>query len=269
MVFPYKSEFFTAERVEDGIVVVTFSWEGNPLNNISDAVLDDIERLMDMTIGLTEVAAMVITGNGPVFSTGAYLPELEAVDMYGALHLARKGTRIFNLLGTMPYVTCAAINGLCLGGGLELALACDLRTASARARIGQTEATLGLVPGWGGAQRLIMSVGMQRARELVLTGRQLRAEEARQLGVVLSVHPHKELLPATLEMLRPIVASGRQTINFAKKSLHLIGDTSLHSALETQATFFSLAWQNPTAKRLVREFLASQEKKGGGEKKGG
>ncbi|MCH7493703.1 enoyl-CoA hydratase/isomerase family protein [bacterium] len=269
MIFPYKSQFFSAERVESGIVLVTFAWEGNPLNNISDAVVEDLEMILDVAAVDEEVIGMIITGKGPVFSTGAYLPELAEQDMYGALHLSRKGTRVFSLLERMPYVTCAAINGLCLGGGLELALACDLRTASVRARLGQTEVTLGLIPGWGGAQRLVMSVGMQRARELVLTGRQLRAAEALRIGLVLSVHPHKELLPATFELLRPIVAAGRTAIDYAKKSLHLIGDTSFHSALETQSTFFSLTWKSPRAQHLVREFIAKQQGKGAKGKKGG
>lgn len=265
--FPHSGEYFEADVVEEGLLLVTFRWKGNPLNNISDAVVDEMETVFDYAAALNDIVALVIIGKGPVFSTGAWLPELADQTPHGAQHLSRKGTRIFSLLDTAPFASCAAINGLCLGGGLELALSCDFRVASARARMGLTEATLGLVPGWGGAQRLTMEIGFQAAKEMILTGRQVRAQEALELGLVSSVHPHGDLLEAAKEKMRPIVATGRQAVRLARRSIYLLMNTTLRTAMEVQSDFFAQAWDNPNSQGLVRDFLAKQG--GGGDAKKG
>ena len=101
---------------------------------------------------------------------------------------------------------------------------------------------------------------------MVFSGRQIRADEAEELGLVLSVHPHKELLPAAFDLLRPIVSRGRDTVNWAKKSLHLLQETNFRTSLEVQSIFFGHAWETPTAKRLVEEFLEKQKAKAKGAK---
>lgn len=115
-------------------------------------------------------------------------------DEAGANRLAQKGANIWGLMESIPLITLAAVNGLCFGGGLELSLCCDFRIASTRAKFGQTEVNLGLIPGWGGGQRLVNLLGRTKALDLVLSGRQFRADEALALGLVQKVSKPKDLL---------------------------------------------------------------------------
>ena len=252
---PVNNEFFRAQVVEGGVLVIILDLEGNPLNNICVALSRPMEEILNNAAADEQVRAIVITAEGPVFSTGAFLPDLVRESTLGALHLARKGIRIWGMFETIPKVTCAAINGLCLGGGLELALCCDFRIASKRARFGQTEINLGLIPGWGGTQRLCRLVGRPTALEMVLTGQQIRADRALEIGLVHRVVPHSDLLEEALAFVRPIAAKSLETVALAKAALQFPMELGHRAGLEAEAIFFSQSWSLESTKRTVHDFL--------------
>ena len=149
------------------------------------------------------------------------------------------GHDVGRLLETMPKPTIAAVNGLALGGGCELALACDLRYAAATARFGQPEVNLAVIPGWGGTQRLARVVGLGLAKELILTGRTLNADEALRRGLVSAVFPPEELLPKTVEVARSLAAKGPLALAAAKQATNRALQGELTAALDEEAADFA------------------------------
>ncbi|MBC8514869.1 enoyl-CoA hydratase/isomerase family protein [bacterium] len=259
--FPYKGDYIEAAIEQERVLVVRIVWAGNPLNNLSDALLEETELVLNNATNDDRLHAVVLTGCGPVFSTGAYLPELIEQDSVGAHSLSKKGIRVWGMFESIPLVTVAAINGICLGGGLELALCCDFRIASKRARFGQTEVNLGLIPGWGGTQRLTRLVGRPTALDLVLTGRQFRAKEALEMGLVHKAVAHSDLLEETFAFLAPIVAKDPDVIALAKKALQMPLERGLCAGLEAEASFFAESWSLPASKKKVHSFLDDQAAK--------
>jgi enoyl-CoA hydratase/carnithine racemase len=171
---------------EDGILTVTL--DRPPANALDAATLSRLVAVFEQSAADRSVGAVVITGAGHTFVAGADIRSFIEHDTTGGAHPSlRLATDLFNLIEVFPKVVIAAINGACLGGGNELALACDIRIASTEAVLGQPEIKLGLVPGWGGMQRLPRLIGRGPALELMLTGRRLSAQEARSIGLVTDV----------------------------------------------------------------------------------
>lgn len=190
------------ERGDDGVAVVTLC--NGKVNSLSRAVLT---RLLEIAEQLTEdpPGAVIITGSDRIFAAGADISEFGGPDEareIGALFVAA-----LNAVAAIPRMVIAAVSGPALGGGCELALACDLRIAADSARFGQPEILLGIIPGGGGTQRLARLVGPARAKDMILTGRQVAAEEARLMGLVDEVVPRDELMTRARE-LAALLASG-------------------------------------------------------------
>ncbi|HYO63641.1 MAG TPA: enoyl-CoA hydratase/isomerase family protein [Pyrinomonadaceae bacterium] len=153
-------------------------------NPLSAAVLEELETIVAELCAREDVCAVVFTGSGEAFASGADIREVGALAPESALEFARRGQRLMNLIDDAPLLTVAAVNGYCMGGALDLALACDLRVASPSAVFAHPGARLGIVTGWGGTQRLPRLVGSARAFEMLLTGRRLTAREAYDAGLV-------------------------------------------------------------------------------------
>jgi enoyl-CoA hydratase/carnithine racemase len=199
--------FVTLERRPDGVALIRL--DRPKANALSGAVLGQIyavaQELHDDVPG-----AVVLWGGRRIFAAGADIVELEGV---GAGAVGANFTAALGALASLPRATIAAINGYALGGGLELALACDLRVCAADAKLGLPEVLLGVIPGGGGTQRLPRLIGSSRAKELIMTGRQVRAEEALSIGLVNRVVPADEVLESALEWAGqfargPLVAHG-------------------------------------------------------------
>ena len=174
----------------------------------------------------------VITGTGKAFCAGADIDDtLPYMKEHGTKSLPPTIMRGQTVI--KPLI--AAINGLSLGGGLELALACDIRIAAASAKLGLPEVGLGLIPGWGGTQRLPRLIGCGRASEMILTGRAVTADEAARIGLVNKVVPDSELLPAALEMAHAIAEKSPEAVRFAKEALQKGLDLPLNEALNLEA----------------------------------
>jgi enoyl-CoA hydratase len=184
---------------------------------------------------------VVLTGAGEkAFVAGADIKYMQGLDVLGARRWGELGHECGNLLETMPKPTIAALNGFALGGGCELALACDLRLASTNARLGQPEINLGVLPGWGGSLRLARATTLGFAKELVLTGRQVGAEEALERGLVNSVHEPGALLEKTLELCRTLAAKSPLALAYAKEAVNLALQGDHRANLATEARLFAM-----------------------------
>ena len=207
----------------------------------------DLEHLEALRDRLAELAAddeartVVLTGAGEkAFVAGADIKYMQGLDVLGARRWGELGHECGNLLETMPKPTIAALNGFALGGGCELALACDLRLASTNARLGQPEINLGVLPGWGGSLRLARATTLGFAKELVLTGRQVGAEEALERGLVNAVHEPGELMEKTLDLCRELAAKSPVALAYAKEAVNLALQGDHRANLATEARLFAM-----------------------------
>jgi enoyl-CoA hydratase len=208
----------TYVRLERDGPVATLVLHNPPRNALTAGVLRDTAVALD-ALALDPPHALVVTGDGAAFSGGADLRELAEATPRSARALAVAGQDCLERLESAAYPVIAAINGDCLGGGLELALACHLRVVSADASLGLPEVTLGLVPALGGARRLPALVGTARATELVLTGRRIRAAEAHRLGLVNAVVPAAEVRAQATRLARRIAGKPAAAVRAALRCL--------------------------------------------------
>ncbi|WP_436793192.1 enoyl-CoA hydratase/isomerase family protein [Actinospongicola halichondriae] len=221
------------ERRDDGLAVVTLN---NPkVNALSSALLTE---LRDVAVGLSEAPprAVLVTGGPKVFAAGADISEFA-----GPAEARTVGTCFLDALeavAAIPRVTVAAIGGYALGGGCELALACDLRIASDRARFGQPEILLGIIPGGGGTQRLARLVGPSRAKDLIFSGRQVKADEALSMGLVDRVVPADEFEQAALDWAGTFAAGPSTVAGLAKAAIDRGLDTDLATGLRIEQDLF-------------------------------
>jgi enoyl-CoA hydratase len=207
-----------------------------------------------------ETRVVVLTGAGDrAFVAGADIKYMSGLDADEAREWGDLGHEAGRLLETMPKPTIAAVNGFALGGGCELALACDFRYAASTAKLGQPEVNLGIIPGWGGTQRLSRAVGIGIAKELVLTGRMVDADEALRIGLVNAVFEPGELMAKTLDIARALAAKGPLALAAAKAALNrsLAGDHARN--LEREATDFAELFSSEDAKEGMTAFGEKRE----------
>lgn len=190
--------------IEEGICTITIN-RPDKLNALNKTVLDELDRALDEVYNNPEIRSCIITGAGnKAFVAGADIAEFKGLSQQQARSLAQRGQDIFFKIENCPKPVVAAVNGFALGGGCELALACHFIYASENARFGQPEVNLGLIPGYGGTQRLTQVIGRNRSMELLMSGNMLTAKESMEAGMVNKVVTQDELLPKTKEILSTI-----------------------------------------------------------------
>lgn len=237
-------------RRDDGVALVEL--DNGKANTLSGALLD---QLGAVAAALTDdpPGAVVVTGRGRMFAAGAEIAEFggpdEAEAITAAFHAA------LDAVAAIPRVVIAAVNGFALGGGCELALACDLRIAADSARLGQPEILLGIIPGGGGTQRLARLVGPSRAKDLILTGRQVRAEEAATMGLVDRVVPADDLLDAALATAAELAAGPLTAHALAKQAIDGGLDGTLADGLALERALFVDVFRTEDAGIGVASFL--------------
>ena len=211
----------------DGAVAVVTVDRQEALNALDPPTLGELcDRLAELA-GDADIRVVVLTGAGErAFVAGADIKAMSTMDIEQAQAWGNLGHETATLLETMPKATIAAVNGFALGGGCELALACDIRYASTAARLGQPEVSIGIIPGWGGTQRLPRVVGIGRAKELIMTGGLVDAEEAFRIGLVNAVFPPEELMEKSLDLARELAAKSPLVLAAAKLAMNrtLYGD---------------------------------------------
>ena len=249
---------FLNVKVDDGIAVVTLN--NPPVNALNSGLLKELKALFESWTGDRSIRAVVITGGGTnAFCAGADVNELASLKPEQAGTIATLGHETFKTIEDFPRPVVAAVNNLCLGGGFELALACDFRFASDRARFGAPEVTLGLIPGWGGTQRLPRLVGPSRAKEIILTGQMINAPEANRIGLVNKVLPDGDEVRAAMDLAKRIaVKSAPIAVATAKKLINDGLETDLVSGLAMELEGSGTVAQT---KDLVEGLTAFKEKR--------
>jgi enoyl-CoA hydratase len=244
---------------EGGIAVLTVN-RPDALNAFDvdtlTALRDQLRELADDA----EVRVVLLTGAGDrAFAAGADIKHMSELEVDEAKEWGALGHEVGRLLETMPKPTIAAVSGFALGGGCELALACDFRYAASTAKLGQPEVNLGIIPGWGGTQRLPRVVGLGVAKELILTGRVVDADEALRIGLVNAVHEPGDLLAKTMGVAQALAAKGPLSLAAAKDAVNrsLAGDHARN--LEQEADDFGELFSSEDAKEGMAAFAEKRE----------
>lgn len=225
-------------RVKKEHRVAVLTLDHPPVNALSPALLKELRAQLDALEKDDEGQVIVITGSGSyAFSAGADVKELQGLGAKSAADLVRVGQETFARIATYPKPVIAAINNLTLGGGMELALSCDIRIASDRARFGQPEVWLGLIPAWGGSTRLARLIGPARAKELILTGSMVNAQEANRIGLVNKIVPDGEEVRAAIDMGRMIITKAAPlAVREAKRAINEgLDQPSMEASLRVEA----------------------------------
>lgn len=230
------------------------------LNALNRAILQELSDVFSELRDRGDVRALILTGAGDrAFIAGADIDEMVDLNRQEAEDFSRFGNRIFQQVYDCPLPLIAAIRGYALGGGLELALACDLRIASGSARFAFPETGLGIIPGWGGTQRLARLTSPMTALDLILTGRRIDAEEAWRLGLLSEVTSEEELLPRAWELAETIAKKAPVAVRQAKRAVRDGLDLALEEALELEAVCFGRCFETRDQKRAMRAFLDKEE----------
>ncbi|HTE48189.1 MAG TPA: enoyl-CoA hydratase-related protein [Gemmatimonadaceae bacterium] len=240
--------------VDDRIATITVN-RPDKLNALNDQVIAELGDAIDAARDNRDVGGVILTGAGRAFVAGADISELEQHGAVSAKALAQRGQDVFRRFETSPKPTIAAVNGFALGGGCELAMACHLRIASDVAKFGQPEVKLGLVPGYGGTQRLPRLIGKGRALQLLLTGEIIDAAEAYRIGLANRVVPGAELIATATTMLRVMLANGPLAVAQCIEVVNSGYDLPLTDAMTLEATAFGLLAATADKREGTRAFL--------------
>ena len=212
------------------------------LNALNGAVIEGFAAVLDSIEADAEVRAVVVTGAGRAFVAGADIAEMRGMTPLESEGFSARAHRVFGRLEELPIPTIAAVNGFALGGGCELALCCDWIYASTKAKIGQPETKLGLIPGFGGTSRLVRRVGIAWAKELVMIADPISAEESARIGLVNRIFEPDELLPATLAAGEAVAARGPVATRLAKEVMQQGQDADVRLAHALEQRAFGLAF---------------------------
>jgi enoyl-CoA hydratase len=230
------------------------------LNALNAACKDELLALFSALKTDPSVDAVILTGAGEkAFVAGTDIAELAALDAAGGKAFAAGGQALFDLIQHLGKPVIAAVNGYALGGGCELALACHIRLAAENARFGQPEVNLGVIPGYGGTQRLTRLVGPGRSAEMILTGNPIDAQEALRIGLVNRVLPPAELLPAAGAVAAAISGKGQLAVRMALKAINAAMELPLSEGLAVEAALFGEACSTHDAKEGVKAFLEKRK----------
>lgn len=240
----------------NGIATVTVN-RPEALNALNAEVLAALEAAAKDLDG--KARAIIVTGSGKAFVAGADIAAMKDLDGDGAAAFARKGHALGHALADFPGPVIAAVNGYALGGGLELAMACDIIVASDKAVVGQPEVKLGVVPGFGGSQRLARRVGPGLAKLLLMTGDNVKADEALRMGIVDKVVPHDTLLAEARKVAEACLSNGPVAVQFAKALVDDGLDLPLDEALELEADTFGDCFRTADQKEGMAAFLGKRK----------
>ena len=236
--------------------VAVLSMERPPVNAMSRAFMGELEAGLSRAAADPAVRVIIITSGLPgMFSGGADIRELEGLDAAGCADFIALGQGLFGRMGELPTTIIAAINGVCVGGGMELSMACDLRIAAESARFGQPEVNLGVVSGWGGTQRLPRLVGKTRGLELLLLGEQISADAALAMGLLNRVVPNDMLMAETTALAHRLAAKSPVALAKVKETVHRGLPLPLAEGLREEARCYVEAYVSDHAKEGIRAFL--------------
>jgi enoyl-CoA hydratase len=242
-----------------GVALVTVN-RPEKLNALSGAVIADLHQAFERIAGERGIRAAILTGAGEkAFVAGADIQELAALSSLEAREFARRGQQVFRMLETSHKPSVAAVNGFALGGGLELAMACTVRFAAENARMGQPEVKLGIIPGYGGTQRLPRLVGRGRALEMLLAGDPVTAAEAFRIGLVNAVVPQAELLNYSRAWLGKALANAPAALGLVMEAVDVGFNAGIEEGLRFEAAAFAVSAATDDGREGTRAFLEKRK----------
>ena len=229
------------------------------LNALNLRVIDELTQVME-ELHQQELRAIILQGSGEkAFVAGADIEEMSQLDQYQALDFARKGQKLTQVIENLPFISIAVVQGYALGGGCELAMACDMIVATENAVFGQPEVQLGLIPGFGGTQRLIDRVGLSLAMDILCCGRKLSGTEAARCGLAARVCSLGEL-PQTLEIMKKgLLSSGPSALKDTKKLARMSQEINLTDGLFAEAQLFAAGFVREETRRGMEAFLKKEK----------
>ena len=246
-------------EITDGIAVITFN-RPKALNALSNDLLDEFADALDALDADADVRIVVLTGAGEkAFVAGADITELATFNALQAKMFSRKGHQVINRLQELSIPVIAAVNGFALGGGSEIALACDFIYASETATFGLPEISLGIIPGFGGTQRLPRLIGMNMAKELIFSGKMVPAAEAQRIGMVNTICAPDKLMEAVMQTAQAIGAKGRVALRAAKQAINDGIGVDLVTGCQIEINAFALCMASRDAKEGTTAFLEKRK----------
>lgn len=244
--------------VDEGIATVVID-QPDTLNALSRQVMDDLDAWFTWAAAEPSVRGVLLTGAGPKsFVAGADIKQFRGMGPEGGKAFAERGQAVFSRIERFPKPVIAVVNGFALGGGSELALACHLRVASAKARFGQPEVNLGIIPGYGGTQRLPRIVGKGLATELVLTGEMISADRAHEIGLVNHVFAPEDLMEGARELMSGILTKAPRAISLTLEALSA-SDLPMERGLQHEAALFGQACATEDFDEGIDAFLGRRK----------
>jgi len=230
------------------------------LNALNLQAKSELKQVFENIKGAYDIDVVILTGSGEkAFVAGTDIAELTMLNTESGKTFAEGGQGVFNIIENLGKPVIAAVNGYALGGGCELALACHIRIASENARFGQPEVNLGIIPGYGGTQRLARLVGKGRAMEMILTGDQVDAQEALRLGLVNKVVPLPELMKTAETVAQKIVTKGQVAVRLALKAVNMTQETNLTDGQALEASLFGVCCGSEDFKEGIKAFLEKRK----------
>lgn len=245
---------FVNYEVDGRVAVLTIN-RPKALNALNSAVLDEINEVLD-AVDVDVIRAIIITGAGEKsFVAGADIGEMSTLTKAEGEAFGKKGNDVFRKIETFPIPVIAAINGFALGGGCEISMACDIRICSENAVFGQPEVGLGITPGFGGTQRLARTVGVGMAKQMIFTGRNIKAAEALRIGIVNAVYPLEELMPAAKKMASIIASNAPIAVRNCKKAINEGLQVDIDEAVVIEEKLFGDCFETEDQKYGMAFFL--------------
>ena len=253
------AEFVTYEQ--DGFVGVITINRPQALNALNSQVLEDLEETFK-AVDLDSTRALILTGAGEKsFVAGADIGEMSSLTKAEGEAFGKKGNDIFRMIETFPIPVIAAVNGFALGGGCEIAMSCDIRICSDNAIFGQPEVGLGITPGFGGTQRLARIIGVGMAKQLIYTARNIKAEQAKAIGLVNDVYTQEELLDQAKKLASIIAANAPIAVRNCKKAVNDGLDASMDDAIVIEEKLFGDCFETEDQKAAMANFLEKDKEK--------
>ncbi len=239
---------------QDNIGVVTID-RPEALNALNSTVIAELEQLIGEVEKDAELGALILTGAGRSFVAGADIGEQKPLDLEGGRKWGQRGSALFRRIEKLEIPTIAAVNGFALGGGCEIAMACDIILASEKARFGQPEVGLGITPGFSGTQRLPRRIGIAKAKELIFSGRHVKADEALAMGLVNAVYAPEELLPKAIEMAKSFTKNAPIAVKYAKACIDRGMQMDIDDGIALENELFAMCFATEDQKEGMTAFL--------------
>jgi len=252
-------EYINFEKEPSGIGVLTIN-RPKALNALNWDTLKDLGSFVENDLPKEELRVLIITGSGEkAFVAGADIAQMSEMNSSEFKEYVDYAHKVYGIIEDSPCPSIAAINGYALGGGCELALACDIRIASEKAKMGFPEVKLGIFPGWGGSQRITRIMGNGKAKELIYTGEMVSAQEALRLGLVERVVPHEVVMKEAKELAESIAKRAPLAISAAKKAINTGSEMDLETALDLEKALIISCFDTDDRAEGMKAFLEKRE----------